>query len=135
MLVVMTTGSLGCLLCWRGEPPGNVERLVAVSSRGLNVSPAPIPPPPRELLRPCVSLVSLGERFCGVLPSDFGVLLDSLPLLRFDGVDELFCSSTLFLSDVLSSSELSLILSVLKLPALQLLRLSLGNVELLFRMS
>lgn len=88
-----------------------MERLVAVSSGGLSVPPAPIPPPPpRELLRPWVSLVSLGERFLGVLPSDLGVLLDSFPLLRFDGDEELFCSSVLFLSDVLSSSELSLML-------------------------
>ena len=112
-----------------------MERFVAVSSGGLSVSPTPIPPPPMELLRPCVSLVSLGERFLGVLPSDLGVLLDSFPLLRFDGVDELFCSSVLFRSDVLSSSEFSLMLCVLKLPALQLIRLSLAKLEFLLRMS
>ena len=73
--------------------------------------PPPTPPPPREKLRLCVSLVSLGERFRGVLPSsDLGVL-DSFPLLRLDGDEELFCSSAeLCLSEVLSSSELSLML-------------------------
>ena len=77
---------------------------MAIGSGGLIV------PPPRELLRPWLSVGNFGERFLGVLPSDRGVLLDSFPLLRFDGVEEWFCLTVLFLSDVLSSSELSLML-------------------------
>ena len=62
-------------------------------------------------------------------------MLESLRLLRLETVDEVFLSGEAFFSEVLSSSDPSLMLCVRRLPALADIRPSAARMLFLLRMS